>query len=109
MPYFHETVLFLHECAIDPYPELKVAGLARLERLALDPALPDAFHFYCTPLVRAVMRQLHPRHARVRCATARFFHSKKTFQELHSSACCLRCLDDEPIHTASYPGASSVW
>ena len=69
MPYFHETVLFLHECAVDPYPELKVAGLARLEALASDPALPDVFHFYCTPLVRAVMRQLHHRHAKVRLAT----------------------------------------
>ena len=65
-PYFHDTIVFLHASAVDPYPALKVAALMQLKRLAASERFANTMHHYCPALVKAVMPSLRHRHAKVR-------------------------------------------
>ena len=68
LPYLHDTIMFLHACAVDPYPALRVRALGCLEMLAMQERLCATFHHYCVPLIRALMPGLGHRQMKVRTA-----------------------------------------
>mmetsp|Transcript_11682 Transcript_11682/g.21301 ORF Transcript_11682/g.21301 Transcript_11682/m.21301 type:complete len:801 (-) Transcript_11682:26-2428(-) len=68
-PYFHDTIMFFHACAVDPFPTLRMEGLKSLQSLAEQPKYNNTMHHYCTALVRSVMPSLRHRQSRVRICT----------------------------------------
>ena len=67
-PYFHDTILFLHASAVDPYPTLRVAALRELARLAASDKFANTMHHYCPALIKAIMPSLRHKHSKARKA-----------------------------------------
>ena len=70
-PYYHDAVMFGQICMVDPYPALKMEGMALLRLLAA--VLPDAFKTYAAAAVRAVAPALAHRHSKVRLGESLYY------------------------------------
>ncbi|GBG31043.1 Dynein assembly factor 5, axonemal [Hondaea fermentalgiana] len=70
-PYFHDTVMFFHACAVDPFPALRIEGMRMLQEIAQERAFENTMHHYCTALVRSLMPALRHRRSAVKIAAIR--------------------------------------
>ena len=68
LPYLHDTIMFLHASAVDPFPALRVMALNRIASIASQERLCATMHHYCVPLIRSLMTALGHRLLKVRVA-----------------------------------------